>query len=224
MDVEPHDGPETPPHRGGGGQTTPLVDERAPNMNGARGAPRLVWPPPPTGREIGTVLARERAARSQAEGRAARAEEGIAALRAALAVVTSVAEVSVEAAALLVDEARRYASTLTEAARQEQRSIMETSAADALQVIAEAKATVAQLRADLLEELSEDEGVEIGDGAAKAADGIPAAPRRRLRRRPTPERDTAAKPSLAVPEPGRDSLEGAPAPARVSPPPAGEVG
>lgn len=60
---------------------------------------------------IGALIVRERA-RLQAEERANRAEEDAAALRVALAVLTSVAEVSIEAAAHLVDEARRYGQTV----------------------------------------------------------------------------------------------------------------
>lgn len=95
-------------------------------------------------------------ARLQAEQRAARAEEDAAALRATLAVVASVAEMTIEASAQLVDEARRFARALAESADQAHGSTAEVPLSDAQRVITEARAAVAQLRADLLEDLTDD--------------------------------------------------------------------
>lgn len=106
--------------------------------------------------ELAASLVAPERALLQAEQRAARAEEDAAALRATLAVVASVAEMTIEASAQLVDEARRFARALAEPADQAHGSTAEVPLSDAQRVINEARAAVAQLRADLLEDLADD--------------------------------------------------------------------
>jgi len=139
----------------------------------------------------------ERAARVHAEERATRAEEHAADLGSALAVATSIAEVSIATVTLLVEEARCYAAALAEAAFQDRRSITEAASASAFQVIAEARAAVADLRAHLLEEDRDDDAVEGRNIPGQADDDL-ASNRHSTGGRSQPGPVTSEAPSLAV--------------------------
>jgi len=159
-------------------------------------------------------LGGERALRLLAEERAARAEKGEAALRATCVAVTSVAELSIEAAAQLVDEARRYAQVLAEAVHQEKVSGAQAAAANALQVIVEARAAVAQLRTDLLGDEPGDEpdpdsepGPD-GETAVGAPSRGPGAPPRSWRWRRTAEQDKSVVTGAALLESEADRQGG----------------
>lgn len=117
--------------------------------------PAWIWPPPSAKPKqpppIGPF------AHLEAEERAARAEECASLLRSALAAVVSIAEVSIDAATLVVDEARAYETSLAEALVREKGSVAAAANAEASQVIAEARATVAELRAQLLGDRAHDD-------------------------------------------------------------------
>jgi len=168
--------------------------------------------------EPDSPLARERARRLLAERRADRAERREASLRATCVVVSSVADVSIEAAAQLVDEARRYAQVLAEAVYQERGASMEAASAAAFEVIAEARAAVADLRADLLE--NGPETWPIDDDEPIVDVGVPGGspPRSPWKRRGRTEQGPSEAPGGAVDEPGQSDRQQAPPSAWAAPP------
>jgi len=207
MDVEPGGERRASARRPGSALLDPLQHEpqepAAPDLlpvqvNGVDGSARL--------------LAAERALRVLAEERAVRAEAREVALRATFAVVTSVAEVSIEAAVQLADEARRYAQVLAEAVRQEQVSTVESASAKALQVIAEARAAVAELRADLQGDDPDDEA----DSTVDAADHDVTASRRPWPWRRRTQSDAGGALRAALREGGNRDRPGASRPASFS--------